>query len=126
MRILGVIFILTFTGCVSTHMKQYVGKDIREVMMDSGPPVAVYDLASGKRAFQYRWGGGVVTTPETSKTTGSATVVGDSVYLSRETIRMPSSSVYVEGCLINYIALFDERTEAWVIKEIRYPKRLVC
>ena len=59
--ILLVLFFMA--GCASTHMQQYLGKDIREVVMDSGPPENVLDLGDGRRAFQFYWGGGSFLVP---------------------------------------------------------------
>jgi len=53
--ILAVVLLLLLSGCVSTHMKQYMGMDIREVILDSGPPLNAMDMGGGVRAFQFRW-----------------------------------------------------------------------
>src|SRR5690554_4707351 len=57
------LFSVFLLGCVSTHMKQYLGKDIREVVLDSGPPVNAIDMEGGVRAFQFMWGGGTYRVP---------------------------------------------------------------
>ena len=33
------------TGCVSTHMRQFIGQDVREVVLSDGPPVNVFDYS---------------------------------------------------------------------------------
>lgn len=64
------------SGCASTHMAQYVDKDIREVILDSGPPINVMDMGQGVRAFQFRWGGGTFVVPQLPTATGRAAVIG--------------------------------------------------
>jgi hypothetical protein len=127
---LGVVTALTLlsllSGCVSTHMKVFVGKDIREVMMIEGPPINAFDLGEGRRAFQYRFGGGKFALPQTSNTTGTATVIGNSVWLDQRTITQPATVVESEGCLISYIAEYSATKSNWTVVDIRYPKRLVC
>ena len=44
-----VTVVISGLGCVSTHMKQYLGKDARYVAVDSGPPVNVFDMPDGRR-----------------------------------------------------------------------------
>jgi len=117
---------LGVTGCVSTHMKAFVGKDIREVMMVEGAPINAFDLAEGKRAFQYRFGGGTFISPQASSTTANATVIGNTMWLDRKTITQPALAVQSEGCVISYIADYDNAKSSWIITDIRYPKRLVC
>ena len=117
---------LTLSGCVSTYMKAFIGKDIREVMMTEGPPINAFDLGDGRRAFQYKFGGGAIVTPQVSSTTGSATTVGNSVWLEQRTITQPAAIIESEGCLISYIAEFSPAKSAWTVVDIRYPKRLVC
>ena len=48
--ILIVACTLIISGCVSQVMKQYVGKDIREVYMEHGKPINEFDMADGRRA----------------------------------------------------------------------------
>jgi hypothetical protein len=122
--ICSIAFMLS--GCVSTHMKAFIGKDIREVMLTEGPPINAFDLSEGRRAFQYRFGGGTFVTPQVSNTATSATVVGNSVWLDQRTITQPAAIVESQGCVISYIAEFDQKKSSWTVVDIRYPKRLVC
>jgi hypothetical protein len=114
------------SACVSTHMKGFIGKDIREVMMVEGPPITAFDIGEGRRAFQYKFGGGKYVIPEASRTTGSATITGNSIWLDQRTITKPAIIVESDGCLISYIAEFNVAKSGWHVVDIRYPKRLVC
>lgn len=121
-----VICAITAAGCVSTHMKQFIGKDIREVIMVSGPPINAFDLPEGRRAFQYRFGGGQLVQPTVSTESGTAIVFNNQAWYEKQTITKPSRVVEIEGCLISYIASFDEQKDGWIVEDIRYPKQLVC
>ncbi|WP_372376335.1 hypothetical protein ACDI35_08680 [Xanthomonas axonopodis pv. cajani] len=75
-RLIAIAFVAFLAGCASTEMKQYVGKDIREVILVNGPPINELDMEDGVRAFQFKWGGGTVALPQTSQTTGQVSSVG--------------------------------------------------
>lgn len=113
-------------GCVSTHMRQFIGEDIREVVMSDGAPVNVFDYSGGQRVFQFYWGGGSYTVPATSTTSGRAYAIGSTVYGSTTTISTPARTVSNEGCLTSYITRWDEDRSGWIVEDIRYPQRLVC
>jgi hypothetical protein len=113
-------------GCASTHMKQYLGKDIREVVLDSGPPINAFDMSDGTRAFQFRWGGGTYVIPQTTTTTGSVTAVGNSAWFQSQSIATGGGVVTSEGCVITYLARWDQQRQSWIVSNYRYPKGLVC
>ena len=120
------LFFVTLTSCVSTHMKKFVGRDARFVAVESGPPVNVFDMPDGRRAFQYYWGGGTYVVPQTTRAQGYARLVGDTVYYTSQKI---TTSVFVvdnPGCLITHFAEWDSASRGWIVKDISYPKRLVC
>lgn len=121
-----VLSAMLVTGCVSTHMQQFIGEDIREVVMSDGPPANVFDYSEERRVFQFYWGGGSYTVPATSTTSGSAYAIGSTVYGSATTISTPARTVTSEGCLTSYITRWDEERSGWIVEDIRYPQRLVC
>ncbi len=119
-------FAITLCGCVSTHMKQFIGQDVREVVMNDGPPVNVFDYSDDRRVFQFYWGGGTFTTPGNSTTVGSAYAIGSTVYGTATTISRPAMSITSEGCLTSYITRWSDEREGWIVEDIRYPQRMVC
>ena len=108
------------TGCVSTEMKSYVGKSIEETFISYGKPENVFEFPDGRRAYQFRWGGGSFATP--AKGTAIATSVGNVTTV--QTTSTPATIMNSPGCLITYIA--RDGGNGFVIEEYRYPKRLVC
>lgn len=113
-------------GCVSTHMKQFIGKDIRQVIVNSGMPVNEFDMGDGRRAYQFYWGGGTMTLPQTATQQGSVNVVGNTGYFNATTVTSPGGTFSSQGCLITYFARQNKETEAWIVESINYPQRLVC
>jgi hypothetical protein len=116
----------TSNACVSTHMKKYIGRDARYIQTEDGPPVNVFDLPDGRRAFQYFWGGGTYRVPQTTSTAGQVQLVGDSVYYAEQKIESGGQVIQSEGCRITYLAKWDPTQKGWIVTEISYPKRLVC
>lgn len=107
-------------ACVSTEMKGYVGKDVSEVLMGYGQPGNVLDLPDGRRAWQFRWGGGSGVIPGRSQTT--VQTIGNTAVAT--TTATPATIVHSEGCLITYIGA--RSGNSWTITDIRVPKQLVC
>jgi hypothetical protein len=126
LRIILIFSILLLTSCASTHMKQYVGKDIREVVLDSGPPFNVMDMGEGVRAFQFMWGGGSFIVPAQTTTSGSLTSSGNAAWYSSTSLSTGGGVVNSEGCIISYLTKWDEQRKSWVVYEYRIPKSLVC
>jgi len=113
-------------GCVSTHMKRYIGKDALYVAVDSGKPVNVFDMPNGRRAFQYYWGGGRHYIPRTTTTDGRIQLSGNSAYYSEQKIESGGFLLESEGCLITYFAEWDAVKRSWIVVDISYPKRAAC
>ena len=124
--ILLLLTLILLQGCASTHMKQYLNKDIREVIIDSGPPINAFDMGDGRRAFQFRWGGGTYVVPQTTSISGTSTTIANSTWYSGSAITTGGGVVTSEGCIITYFALWDVEKNTWVISEYRVPKQLVC
>lgn len=124
---LTIIFLLGILGaCASTHMKQYVGLDIRYVILDSGPPIYAFDMPDDTRAFQFRWGGGTFVVPQSTTTTGNVTSVGNSAWFQQQSITTGGGVVTSEGCVITYFSRWNEEKRGWIVESFRVPKQLVC
>lgn len=125
-KLVALLSVLSLTACVSTQMKQFIGQDISEVMMVSGTPIGTFDLDDGRRAFQYRLGGGTYVTRQVTNAQGTGTVVGNTISVSQHAVTTPSAVIESEGYLVSYIATRNPATNRWIVTDIRYPKRLVC
>src|SRR5437870_2458740 len=99
-----IVAVLNAAACGSSHMKKFMGKDVRYIAVDDGPPANVFDMPDGRRAFQYYWGGGRYYVPKTTTDQGHVQLVGDSVYYSEQKIESGGLAVQSQGCLITYFA----------------------
>ena len=120
------VLLVILSGCVSNHMKQYIGRDIREVILDDGPPINAMDMSNGVRAFQFRIGGGTYSPPSTTTTNGTFTGYGNSAWLNATSITTGGGTYHSEGCLVSYMTTWDKSRQTWIVNGIRYPKGLVC
>jgi hypothetical protein len=116
-----VLICLFVTACASTEMKGYVGSSISEAFISYGKPEAVFDLPDGRRAFQFRWGGGTAVLPGRSNTYISGS---DATGYNVTTVGTPAMAFESEGCLITFIA--SRRGNDFIVDEYRVPKRMVC
>jgi hypothetical protein len=111
---------MTLSACASTQMQGFVGKPIEEAYMRYGPPENVFDLPDGRRAFQFRWGGGTTVVPGYS-TTNVATY-GDTAQAT--TVGSPGAVINSPGCLVTLIG--HPVGTSFVVDEYRIPKTLIC
>src|SRR4051812_486528 len=111
---------LMLVGCASQFAKPYIGRDVTDLALDNGPPLAVVDLLGGRRAYQYYWGGGTFVTPQTSS--GTVNVIGNTAIINTQTA--PATVVSSPGCIINFIA--ERRGDRWMVVEAKWPNRAVC
>ena len=108
--------LLALPGCVSTEMKQYVGRDISDAMISYGPPERIIELPDGRRAYQFRSGGGAI--PVAGSTT--STFSGNTV---TTTGTLPTV-LNAPGCLLTFIAV--PSGSSWQVVEMRVPKQAIC
>lgn len=125
-KLLIIVLSLGINGCASTHMKQYVGSDIRDVLIHEGKPENVFDYQENRRVFQFYWGGGTVPIPSATTVTGYGTVTNSSVYTTSTAITTGGGEVHSKGCLLSYIAEWNETRNGWIVVDYKYPDRLAC
>ena len=120
------VLVLGCAGCASTHMKPFIGKDVRYIQVEDGAPVNVFDLPGGVRAFQYQWGGGRYYAPKTTTTSGQVQLVGDAAYYTEQKLETGGGVVDSPGCLVTYMARWNGDKQGWIVAEIAYPHRMFC
>lgn len=128
-RIGKTILLLAFLGlqgCYSKHMKAFIGRDIRYVVVSDGQSENAMDMPDGQRAFQFRVGGGAVAVPTRTTTNGDIQLVGNSIYYSQQKLETAGGIVRLPGCLVTYFARWDAAQKGWIVTSISYPKQLVC
>jgi hypothetical protein len=122
---LCVTFAVVLLGCASTDIMRFIGKDARRVQIQNGPPLNVYDLPDGTRAFQYSWAMGTPRVPEATAQ-DLETLVGDSSYYSPEKLEAGSQIVKNPGCLVTCITKWDASAKAWIVIDLFYRHEGAC
>ena len=113
------------SGCASTHMKKFIGRDARDVAVEDGPPVNVFDLPDGQRVFQYAVDRGSYVRPKTTTAT-QVQLLGDSAHYSEQKLNAGGNSLQNAGCYITYLARWNAEKQGWIVADILYPKPSAC
>ena len=71
MKMTPLAFFVVLASCASQIMEGFVGKDVTEVALQYGPPLAAFDMPDGRKAFQWRMDS-AYTMPSTTTYTGVA------------------------------------------------------
>lgn len=114
---------LVLLGCASQIMKSYLGKDVRDVMLDYGSPVNAFDMGDGRRAFQWVVGSSY-TTPVVATTTGNVTAVGPTAWVNSNTT-ISGGQVINATCLYTMFAKWNESSKGWTVVDFKKPN-LMC
>lgn len=133
-RILGIISCLVLVGCTSTEdrLLAYVGQPVQMAAINNGPPTHYYDLAKGKRAFQWekvivRQLPGSSTTSSYGSATGQATKSGNTVFgnaygqSSSTTTYTPAQQIN-STCRYTLYADWDDPRQTWIVSGIEKPR----
>lgn len=115
--------ILLVSGCASQIMQSYIGKDIREVMIDYGQPANAFDMGDGRRAFQWVKHSSY-TTPVTSTTNGSVSVYGSNAWVNSNTVISGGQTIN-SSCAYTLFASWREATKGWVVVDFKKPN-IMC
>ncbi len=117
------IAVTLLTGCASQIMNSYVGKDVREVMLDYGPPANAFDMGDGRRAFQWVMNSSY-TTPTTATTTGTVNSYGSSSWVNSNTM-ITGGQTITSNCVYTLFGRWNENTSGWSVTEFKKPN-LMC
>lgn len=123
-RHIWLIFSITvLTGCASQIMQAYVGKDVREVMLDYGAPANAFDMGDGRRAFQWVIGSSF-TTPVTATTSGRVNAIGNMAWVNSNT-RITGGQTISSNCLYTLFGKWNESAQGWFVTDFKKPN-LMC
>lgn len=125
MQKIGIVILLTIliSGCASQIMKSYIGKDLREVMLDYGPPANAFDMGDGRRAFQWVMQSSY-TTPVTANTNGTVSTYGSTSWVNSNTTISGGQTIN-SACAYTLFAVWNASTNSWVVTDFNKPK-LMC
>lgn len=114
---------VSLAGCASQIMRSYVGKDVREVMLDYGAPANAFDMGDGRRAFQWV-DGSSYTVPVTATTTSSVNTLGSTSWVNSNTTITGGQTIN-SRCLYTLFARWNEDVKGWYVTDFRKPN-LMC
>lgn len=114
---------LFLSGCASQIMKSYVSKDVREIMLDYGPPANAFDMGDGRRAFQWVMSSSY-TMPTYANTTGSVSAYGNTAWVNSNTTISGGQQIN-SRCAYTLFALWDQQRNGWVVSDFKKPN-LMC
>ena len=117
------VSLMLFTGCASQIMKSYIGKDVREAILDYGAPANALDMGDGRRAFQWVINSSYKT-PTTANTTGSASTIGSTTWVNSNTTITGGQTIN-SSCLYTLFGRWNEESNSWIIVDFKKPK-LMC
>lgn len=125
MKIFAILFLAVamLNGCASQIMRSYIGKDVREVMLDYGAPANAFDMGDGRRAFQWVIGKSY-TTPVTATTTGTVNNYNSTSWINSNTMITGGQTINSK-CIYTLFAHWNEDINGWFITGFKKPN-LTC
>lgn len=111
--------VLLMAGCATQVMQGYVGRDIRDVMVRYGPPDNAFDMADGRKAYQWRMESSSVT-PTYSTTEGRTRERHDGDRYQSTTITT-GGDVSTTTCFYTLYATWDEAARGWTVVAYEKP-----
>ncbi|MDQ1337843.1 MAG: hypothetical protein QG617_810 [Campylobacterota bacterium] len=122
------LVVLIFTvaimsGCASQIMKSYIGKDVREAIVDHGAPANAFDMGDGRRAFQWTIGHSY-TMPVTATTSGSVNTYGSNSFVNSNTVITGGQTINSK-CVYTLFGRWNGEKQGWFITDIKKPN-LMC
>ena len=110
---------LVLTGCAAQHqMERYVGRPIGVAMLDHGSPDEVFQLADGRRAYQWEVKKEGFR-PAPGPTIGVGVGIGTGGWGGGLTTVNTSYVPYSKTC--RYTLIGEKRGGDWIISEFRKP-----
>ncbi len=133
--LIAIATIIFLGGCASKIMQGFVGKDIRQVQLDYGPPVNAMDMGDGVRAFQWKMTSSY-TTPTyvnsnsrgtgygSSYNTGYRTNYNMNAYVNTNTV-ITGGQTIDSSCLYTLFSRWDKARKGWIVTGFKKPN-LMC
>ena len=130
---IAAVFLLS--GCATTHMQSYLGKDMQEVIADSGPPAKEITVSQTRRAFQYNWDYNAFNPGPNSyklEPPGKHSQTAPKGFTIQHGYLIPNMDMMVghatlrPDCAITYIAEWDDTQQKWIVVDYRGKNNLAC
>ena len=122
-NVLPGLLLLFLAGCQTPTMilQGYVGKDLREAVLDYGYPVMFLDMGDGRRAFQWDMSL-TVDLPATAKTTTETQGLWtNSTTSTSKTVIDPGGLTIIPGCKYTMFGEWNAEQNGWKIIDFKKP-----
>jgi len=130
-----IISVIFLAGCASKIMEGYIGKDIREVVLERGTPVNAMDMGNGVRAFQWSLTRSYTSPVQVSSTstgrgygssynTGYRTNYSMNTYVNTNTV-ITGGHTTTSTCLYTLFAKWNKIRNGWMVTGFKKPN-IMC
>ena len=116
------IEVALLAGCASSILQSYVSRDVRDVMLDYGPPANAFDMGDGRRAFQWVKGS-AYTTPTYATTNAVASGAGRNAWVTSNT-QISGGQTITSRCVYTLFAEWNESRQGWKVVSFNKPATL--
>jgi len=122
-RILLSLISLCLAGCQTPAMilQGYVGKDLREAVLDYGYPVMFLDMADGRRAFQWDMSRKVDLPASAETTTKTQGLWTNSTTSTSKTVIDPGGTMTITNCKYTMFGEWSTEQNGWEIVDFKKP-----
>ncbi len=109
---------LLLVGCanIGINQKNYIGQDIRNVILDYGEPIHTYNMRDGIKAYQWE----IISqfkTPVTANTTGFHSKEG---IINKNTI-YSGGGRHTRKCFYTFFTRRNKTQKTWIVTSFRKP-----
>jgi hypothetical protein len=121
-RIAVTVIVVSLCGCASQTLKSYIGKDVRDIELEIGPPINTIDFDDGRRAFQWSVTSSYTSPVHAHTTTTTPAAIGGSPTLpATSTTTVTGGHTSLSTCLYTVFAVRDESKSAWIVVDFKKP-----
>jgi hypothetical protein len=102
-------------------LQGYVGKDLREAVLDYGYPVMFLDMADGRRAFQWDMSRKVDLPASAETTTKTQGLWTNSTTSTSKTVIDPGGTMTITNCKYTMFGEWSTEQNGWEIVDFKKP-----
>jgi len=115
----GVLVCVALSGCATSTMRSYIGRNVSDVTLDYGPPVNAFDMPDGRRGFQWRLGFDNVK-PRYANSDGPVMRYGEMTWISSHTPIYGGQPIPGQ-CIYTLFATWNDARPGWIVRDMRKP-----
>lgn len=113
-----VLLALVVGGCASQIMQGYVGKNVKEAMLDYGPPTNIIEMGPNERAYQWSMTDSVIS-PGATFNNGQVVALGQTASYSGTSYATPT---IIDENVCHYSLMAKQVGDEWIVTGYRKPQ----